>query len=154
MKDFGRRQIAESFTRTIVESGHVEFKHGGRQIEQLLILREKLTQQTVRVFVRAALPGTVRIGEVDIDLQTPCQRFMLREFGSVIDRYAMSCFFRDRSKRSFGRAIQADRSLVTHPGGHQIATAAIHECGHVSTVSTPHDRITFPVAHTMTCFDD
>jgi len=153
MKDFGGSQIAESFSRSIVESVHVEFKHGRRPLKQLLILREKLTQQTIRVFVRSALPGTAGVGKVDIELQTPSQCLVFRELGAIVDGDAVACCLWNVPERSFCRSIQADRSLVTHPGSHQIATAAIQKCCHVSTVSTAHDRIIFPVPHTMTCFD-
>ena len=153
LKDFGRCQIAESFSRTIVESVDMEFKDRGWQIGQLLILWQKLTQQAVGVFIGSTLPGTIGIRKVDSELQTPRQRFMLRELRSVIDRYTLPRFFRDRPKLAFGRPVQADRSLVAHAGGHQISAASIHKRGHVTMMITPHNRVAFPVTNAAAGID-
>ena len=40
-------------------------------------LREKLTQQTVGVLIRAALSGGMRIGEVDTQIEPTRKRFVL-----------------------------------------------------------------------------
>jgi len=44
MKDFVGGLIAESFTRSIVESLDMEGKCGGADVENVLFLRDKLTK--------------------------------------------------------------------------------------------------------------
>ena len=58
----------QSFPRAFVELPCDLVEVGLGIAGQVGFLREVLSQQSIRVFVGAALPGTLRITEVDVDL--------------------------------------------------------------------------------------
>ena len=59
---------AQSFPRALIELQGCLVEVGLGIAGQVGFLREVLSQQTVGVFVGAALPGTLRVAEVDGDL--------------------------------------------------------------------------------------
>ncbi len=53
---------------------------------QVGALGKELTDQPVSVFVGAALPGTVGLGEVDLQRVLCCELLMLRKLLAVVER--------------------------------------------------------------------
>src|SRR5664279_5309835 len=70
----------QGLTGPFVElTGHL-VKVGLRVRRQVGSLREVLPQQTIGVLVRAALPRTLRIAEVNGDVGRQCKSPMIRQF--------------------------------------------------------------------------
>jgi hypothetical protein len=67
VEGFGGCLPTEALARASVEGGSDRLDILRRPPGKVSALREVLAQQAVRVLVGAALPGTVRVGEVDRD---------------------------------------------------------------------------------------
>jgi len=79
--EFTRWSIkVQSFPRALVELPCHLVEVGLRVAGQVGFLREVLSQQAVGVFVGAALPGTLRIAEVDVDLGGDREVLMAGQF--------------------------------------------------------------------------
>jgi len=94
---------------------------------QIATLGQVLPQQTVGVLVNAALPGTVRIGEVDLHTGGFHQPLMCRHFSPLIvsQRQPLLCLdtiehMAEAAQRRFGTG-------VVHFGQHREQDSALHQ---------------------------
>lgn len=87
-KDFAGRFPAEAFAGAVVEkiNDHIQLRLGKRA--KIRAFREKEPQQAVCVFVRPALPGLVRLGEVYRRAHVLLQQAELRKLRPVVQRNA------------------------------------------------------------------
>ncbi len=77
--------VAEAFSGPVVESMHGQFDIlGGDEFESHFFFREKLANQSVHVFVGAALPRGIRMGKVEVRIKRGSDALMLGELTTVI----------------------------------------------------------------------
>lgn len=78
---------AEDFARAVVNLGDelVEFCLG--EVLEAAAFREVFSNPAVEVFVRAALPGGVRVSEIGWDSEGVGELVVERELRSVVDRH-------------------------------------------------------------------
>ena len=83
--DFQGRRKVETFPGARVEAMRDGVQLARRIPRQVRALRQILTQQPIRVFIRAALPGAVRIGKEDLNREPLGHPLMLGHlFPSII----------------------------------------------------------------------
>ena len=108
-------------------------------------LREVLSKESVSVFVRASLPGTVWITEVDLQACIEAQLDMLSQLGPAIPREASRQLGRQATNLPHKRF--ANRFSVFSRDLHQQrqARTAFDEGGDLSIAGT-NEEIAFPMA--------
>ena len=78
--------IAECLSWSMIEGIH----DGGHlfigQATKILVFREKLTDQAIRVFVDTPFPGGIRMGKVDLGLKILRHARMITEFTTIVIR--------------------------------------------------------------------
>jgi len=77
--------IVQCLARSIIEFACDGVQLGLAVHRQIGSFREVLAQQTVRVLVRAALPGAVRIAEVDVSGREVVQALVVSAVIIVVD---------------------------------------------------------------------
>src|SRR3569832_1962616 len=109
VKRLGWRFPAECLSRTAVESGRNRGYLIGIIDAEIGTLGEVLPQQPIGVLVRAALPGTSWIAEVDLDSCVDPKTTVLSHFDALVPGQRTTQFFgqgddgaRDRVAYSFG----------------------------------------------------
>ncbi len=75
--DFQRRGEVETFSRARVQAMHDGVQLALGVAQQVRLLGEVLAHQAIGVLVGAALPGAVRIGKEDLDLEPLGQALVL-----------------------------------------------------------------------------
>src|SRR6516165_7589414 len=81
---FGGGVVAEAFAGPAVEFGGDVLKLGGGVGAQVGAFGEVFAEQAVDVFVAAALPGRVGVGEVDLDAGGGGDALVLGGFGAAV----------------------------------------------------------------------
>src|SRR6478736_4528126 len=70
-----------------------------------------LTQQAIRVLVRAALPRRVRVAEIDLQSDVDLELNMLGKFGSLIPGQGPTQLFRQARELSSDGGIDGQRAV-------------------------------------------
>ena len=116
-----------------------------REATQVAALGQILPQQAVGVLVDAALPGTVRIGEVDFHPGGFRQPVMRCHFPALIVRQRQTPLRLDPIQHMTESAQRRLSTGVVHPGQYREQGGALHQRPDSRAVLRPLDEITFPV---------
>ena len=100
------------------------------------------------MFVGASLPGAVRFGEVNAEVELMCEVLVVCELFSVVEG--------ECPPQSCGQILQARLDLTSHAasfpiadlGRQQITTLSFDERDHGSRLPRADDRISFPITKT------
>lgn len=117
-----------------------------RQLGEVGALREELPQQLVRVLVGAALPGTLRMREVDLDARRLGEEPMLGHLLAPVVGQRAAHLLRQRAHLA-GEG-PADAGRVLRLQGHQQRGAgrALDEGPEGRSRPAPHEQVAFPMA--------
>ena len=137
---------SQSFSGSVIDS---VFDHS-----QLLIghgfhaafLGDVLAQQSVEVFIAAALPTAIRIGKVGLDAQGLIGGLVIRKLFAVVHGQSPHPCAQGLEFVLNGTAHQVS-ALVGHFGQHRKAAFALDQCHDGLFVRSANDRITLPVAN-------
>src|SRR5579872_246677 len=77
------------------------------------LTREVLAGETVRVLVRASLPRTLRIAEVDLHIGRDAEGLVLGELGPSVPRQRSAQLHRERAHLLQERSNNGDRVLAS-----------------------------------------
>lgn len=117
-----------------------------------MTFREVLSDQTIRVLVRAALPGTVGCGEVEGDAGGALDLFVAVELCAIVDRDALEevSLFADQLNDA---TVQFGLGVVGKLGDQQAAGRPFHERDDAMFRPCAADRIHLPVTDLAAEFD-
>ena len=76
--------IAETFSRTMVESVHDELEFFGRNRTKVAMLGQILSYQSIGVLTGATLPGSVGMCEVDANAEIGGDVLMVSELTTIV----------------------------------------------------------------------
>jgi len=146
MKGLARRPPVQHLARPAIQQGLDLLDLAARDRGEVRALREELTDQTVRVLVRAALPRAVRMGEVDLDARRPCEQRVLGHLLATVVGEGPPQLLRQRVHLA-GKG-PAHRDRILRPQGHQERgpRRALHQRPEGRGVAAAHEQIAFPVA--------
>src|SRR3989344_2543917 len=116
-----------------------------REHTQVAALGQVLPQQAVGVFVNAALPGTVRIGEVDLHPGGFRQPLMFRHFPALVVGQRQALLRRDTIEHMTEAGERRFGTGVLHPRQHREQGGALHQGTDRRTVVHPFNEIAFPM---------
>ena len=120
-EEFGRASEVEALARSCIELPGNGIEFGLSESGKVCALGEILPEQAVGVLVDAALPGAVRIGEVDIAAGHLGEPFVLRHLVSLIVSQGESALRVDTVEDgTFSHRLPADL-VVTNPEHRKIA---------------------------------
>ena len=100
-----------------------------RDLSEVGLLCEVLTQQAVGVLVRRSFVGRVGMSEVDRHFETLTQSFMTGELFPVVDRECLAQLLRDAAKCSLFCCVESSTCAVLHLCGDEISALAF-DTGH------------------------
>ena len=144
--DFQGRREVQPFSRARVEAMRDGVPLTLRVPRQVRALRPVLAQQPVGVFVGAALPGAIRIGEEDLDGEPLGQRLVLgHRFPPIIGQgFAQQG---GHVPECLGDALSGTRRIrPLHPGQEDQAGRPLHPGADGRAIAGPLDEVAFPVA--------
>jgi len=116
---------------------------------QILVFREKLTEQAIRVFVHASFPGRIRMGKINLSLQLLRHAEMLTEFQAIVIRDRVHLGFVGLQPTGDGLAHRR-RRFVGHTFEDRVFGDPFHHRDQGSSMAFADDRISLPVANTHT----
>lgn len=137
--------IEQGLSRPFVELPCDGAKPGLAMQGQIGASRKILAQQSVGVFVRAALPGRPRVTKIDLDLGGQCQALMIGElFASVLGQRPVK--FTGQSLRLFDqRRDDAFSILVRDLGQHDVARMTLDKRCDIAVPGSA-DQVALPMA--------
>jgi hypothetical protein len=109
-EDFMGRSVAEATAGAMVEQLLHLADAGSRLASQAGSLGKELPNQAVAVFVRAALPGAVGMGKVNVDARPSREFLVLGEFLALVEGRRLAGFTRHAPQRCFHQC-QFSRAL-------------------------------------------
>ena len=93
-----RRPIAERLSRSVIQRGHDFYEFIFGDGGEVSVFRKILTDETVRVFVHASLPGCIRMGKVDARIEILGHSGMITKLPAIVIRGGSdSSFMRSES---------------------------------------------------------
>ena len=112
---------------------------------QIQPLGKILADQAVGILVGRPLPGAVRIGEIDVNLDALGQDLVTRHLPALI--VSQRLFHGERDMAELAReAFQCGLGrAVTQLDQHQVTALALHKGAHGAAIARPLDVIPFPV---------
>lgn len=148
-----RRFPTERFSRAGIErerDGVEVFLGIDRQVRPFWHV---LAQQPIRVFVGAALPGTVRVSKVDLHASAFGQDFVAMHFTALVVGHGFA--HRRRLTVEHGREAVDDRAGagIVHLGQHHKTGGALDQRSHRGAVAFALDQVTLPVARDQAILD-
>src|SRR5215204_2259017 len=161
VEGLGWRLVAEGLAGAAVERGRDGVELGRRVLAEVGAFREVLAQQAVGVLVGAALPGALRVAEVDGQPGVDAQLRVLGHLGALVPGQRATKLFwkgrdrgRDRVADGLG-PVPGQRGTVMDPGmamalhagqvqQHREAGAALDQRPD-RRAAQPEDEIAFPV---------
>lgn len=147
-----RRSEAEAFSGPVIESLHGEGDLLGLDGIEAAFLGEVLTHQAVGVLVGAALPGSVRMGEVEGGIELPGDGLVFGKLFAVVRRQGMHA--RLEGFEQAGDRLADEMGGFTLDLGQQgIAALALDEGDDGLAVMGADDRVAFPMAYTSASLD-
>jgi hypothetical protein len=147
-ENFVGSSIAEAFSRTVVEKLLHLAELMLRKTGQVRALGEELADQAVGVLVPAALPRTVRLGEVDLQCGFHLQLLMFGKLLAVVQGEGFSQG-RGRRRVSFCGGLADRRRLqVGDLAQQQVARLPLEQRGRLAAAIGADDRVSLSVAET------
>ena len=151
--DFDRALEIEAFT-----GAHIQLQGDGIQLlltvyRQVSPLGQVLADQAVDVFVATALPGAVRVAEVNSD---PCllgDFSMPRHLPALVVGHALAHRQRHAVERCTEALHRRGRRCVVHLHQHQVATGALHQRAYRRGVGLTLDQVALPMPRHQPVFD-
>lgn len=110
---------------------------------------EKLSHKAIGVFVRAALPCTIRLGEVHIQRRGRRQLLMLRKLFAIVQRQGFPQTQRQRLKQPDHRFANSRCPPIPNFGHQQITRFPVDQRHRTTVMSAADHGVAFPVA--VTC---
>ena len=120
---------------------------------QVRALGQILTQQAVGVLVAAALPGAVRVGEVDRHTGAQGQRVVVTHLLALIVGQRLAQGGRDALQGLAEAGQRVGSAGAAHLGQHHEAAAALDQRADRRTIAGALDQIALPVARDQPVFD-
>ena len=77
-------QKSQRFSRAVVTFIHGIFDFSVGDSSQVPVFREVLTDETIGILVQSALPGGIRMREVDLCFKVPGHTFLVGEFAAIV----------------------------------------------------------------------
>ena len=151
--DFDRAFEIEALT-----GAHIQLQGDGIQLllavyRQVSPLGQVLADQAVDVFVATALPGAVRVAEVNSD---PCllgDFSMPRHLPALVVGHALAHRQRHAVERCTEALHRRGRRCVVHLHQHQVATGALHQRAYRRGVGLTLDQVALPMPRHQPVFD-
>lgn len=107
---------------------------------------EILADEAVRIFVGATLPGSVRVGEVDGEIEICCDIFVHRHFTTAIIGERLSHNFRHRFHLADKAPMHDGSGCVGELHEDQKARRSFDQSSHAAFVPLAFDEVAFPVS--------
>ncbi|VQG03386.1 Uncharacterised protein [Streptococcus pneumoniae] len=151
--DFDRALEIKAFT-----GAHIQFQGDGIQLllavyRQVSPLGQVLANQAVDVFVAAALPGAVRVAEVDRHAGSLGDLGMSRHLPALVVGHTLAHRQRHAIKRCTEALHRRGRRCVVHLHQHQVATGALHQRAYRRGVGLTLDQVALPMPRHQPVFD-
>ena len=151
--DFDGALEVEALTRA-----HIQLQGNGIQLflavsRQVRALGQVLADQAVDVFVAAALPGAVRVAEVDRDAGSLGDLGVLRHLSAPVVGHALAHRQRHAIERGAEALHRRGRRGIVHLDQHQVATGAFYQGADRRSVGLSLDQVTLPVARHQAVFN-
>ena len=140
-EQFGGAFEAEGFSWAGVQlpGNGIEFLLS--EATQVSSLGEVLPEQTVGVFVDAALPRAVRIGKVNFHTRGLGQALVLSHLLALIVRQRKALLRLDAVQHLAEAAERGLGTGILHPGQHSEQRGALHQRANRRTVKRPFDKV-------------
>lgn len=119
-----------------------------RNLGEIRTFGEELSQQAIRVFIGAPLPGGIRISEIDLYIMSGFQARIAGKLFTTVSGCRL-----EGSSRVLGGSytigdLHGQGGTIGHPNGGVQASFAFHKCGHAAFAfsTTGDDGIELPMA--------
>ena len=137
---------------------HVQLQRNGVQLllamyRQVCALGQVLANQAVDVFVAAALPGAVRVAEVDRHAGSLGDLGVSRHLPALVVSHALAHLQRHAIERGAEAFQRRSRRRVVHLHQHQVATGSLHQRAYTRGVGFALDQVAFPMPWHQPVFD-
>jgi hypothetical protein len=137
----------------MVQPVHDELEVFFRDVPQVRTFGEILANQSVDIFVQASLPGTIRVGEINLGLEFSGDGFMVGKFSAVVGGEGMD--------PASMRTQSLDHLLLHRLGGFLSylaeqgkLTFTFDQADHGATMMFADKGVGLPVAQAFFGFDD
>lgn len=117
------------------------------------LLREELSDEAVHVLVGAALPGSIRMCEVEVGIECPGNAFMSCELAAVVGRQCVNASLDRFEHRDHGVGDDLG-GFIRDVGDQSIARLAFVDRNKCLPMGGADDQIGLPVAEATARIDD
>ena len=123
-----------------------------RNISKRSAFREKLPQKSIGIFIRATLPGRVRVAEINFHTGCFGKLLMSSKFFSVIHCKTFLKVVRNRGKGFNSRLVKRIVLSVVNPESNKETGFSFNMSTETTCLPLAQNRITFPVTETCAVF--
>jgi len=136
----------------------VQTEHNQQQIlmghsREILDLGDVLADQSIHIFIRPSLPGSIRMGEKEIDLQGVCNPFVIGKPLAIIRSEALQTI-RNRVKQLNDCITRLVRSAMIDLGQQAKARLAFGQGYNGITMPFANESVHSPVSNSGISFND
>ena len=153
LKQFCRALPSEALSRTAIKLPGDAIKLDLSKTEEVCSPGEILPEQAVGLLVDAALPRTVRVGEVDLDAGHLGEPFVLSHFSPPIVGQGQTLLRVDAVEHGSEASHRRSGSCMIHPWQCDEECASLNQRANGGRITRTLDQIALPMARHDAVFD-